>query len=54
MIFPPRMYPTATVSLKNTARGLCIRMSDAWKLVCEKTIICDSTGTFSASSTDRR
>ena len=29
-------------------------MSDCWKLVCEKTATCESTGTSSAFSTDRR
>ncbi len=29
-------------------------MCDAWKLVFEKTSACDSTGTASASSSDRR
>ena len=51
---PPFIQPTATESLKKIVRGLFGSINGACRLVFEKTAICDSTGTCSASSTDRR
>ena len=51
---PPFIQPTATESLKKMVRGLRGSISGDCRLVFEKTAICDSTGTCSASRTDRR
>src|SRR5579862_7235000 len=51
---PPRTQPTITESLKKIVRGLCGSVRSDCTPVLEKTAICDSIGTCSASSRERR
>src|SRR5207237_55186 len=51
---PSRTQPSATRSLKKMARGFCSPIRLPCRLPREKTSICESIGSFSASSADCR